>query len=67
MPIFYTENENTVITIRRMAMRGGDDKFVIEFGGKKLVIQPGRADQYKLIQLLAGGAIESVQLAAEQR
>ena len=61
------EDENTVVTIRRILMRGGDTKFAIEIAGQKIVIQPGRADQYKLIQLLAGGPSDSVQLAAELR
>lgn len=55
-----------VVTIKRIAMRGGDNKVEIKVGDSVITIQPNSAECYDLIRLLSGGPRESVQLAAEQ-
>lgn len=59
--------ENEVVEIRRISMRGGDAKIQIIFGNQVITIQPTKLERYDLISLISGGAGEKVRLTAKYK
>ena len=57
--------ENAVVEIRRISMRGGDNKIEIVLGNQIITIQPTKLERYDLVSLISGGAGEKVRLAAK--